>query len=171
MNESNYRDLVEASWRRRLTAAEEAQLHAYLAIHPEKLAEWEDEAVVNDTLRELKQAPLSSNFTSQVMLAVEREAASVAQVSSTSWVRFSAVLRRYFPRFAAAALVAGCSYFSVMEYQAYNRKQVARGMVATIGEVASVLPSPEVLQDFDTIHHLRDTDSASDQDLLAVLEK
>ncbi len=177
MNDSFYKDLVEASWRRRLTPAEEAQLQSYFAIHPDKQAEWEEEAALNDSLRHLKDAPVASNFTAQVMLALDRETAPTLSAKDpyTFWERFSAgagaLLRRYAPRFAAAALVIGSSYFGLHQYQAYNNRQVTEKMFATIGEVASVLPSPEVLQDFDTINQMRDTAKVSDQDLLAVLEK
>jgi anti-sigma factor RsiW len=169
MNESNYRDLVQASWRRRLTPDEETQLGAYLAIHPEKQAEWDVECALNDSLRDLKEIPLSSNFTAQVLLAMDRETTQVAEQPIV--LRWRSVLRRYMPRFAGAALIVGFSYFGLVQYQAYNQRQVARGMVRTIGEVASVLPSPDVLQDFDSINQLRDTAKTSDQDLLAILEK
>ena len=174
MNDSFYKDLVEASWRRRLTPAEEAQLQSYLAIHPEKQAEWEKEAFLNDSLRQLPDAPLASNFTAQVMLAVERETAVSAEVTYSLREQLfgsaHSILRRFAPRFAATALVLVCSFFGVQQYQAYNQRQVTRNMVNTIGEVASVLPA-EVLQDFDTINQLQATTKASDQDLLAVLEK
>lgn len=171
MNESIYRDLVEASWRRRLSPDEEARLQAFFTIHPEKQAEWEEEAALNESLRELKEVPLASNFTAQVMLALDREATRAVAEPVSPWDHWSAVLRRYVPRFATAALVVGFSYLGLVQYHAYTQKQVARGMVATIGEVASVLPSPEVLQDFDSINQLRDASKASDQDLLAILEK
>lgn len=177
MNESFYKDLVEASWRRRLTPAEEAELQSYFAIHPDKQAEWEEEVTLNDSLRHLKDAPLASNFTAQVMLALERETAAKVATEDpyTFWERFSAgagaLLRRYAPRLAGAALLLGTSYFGIQQYQAYTQRQVTEKMFATIGEVASALPSPEVLQDFDTISQLRDTAKATDQDLLAVLEK
>lgn len=170
MNETHYKALVEASWQRRLAPDEEAQLQAYFAIHPDKQAEWEEECALNESMRELKEVPLASNFTAQVMLALDRETATVAVEERSIWERFSALVHHYAPRCAAAALLIGCSYFGITQYQAYNQKQVARGMCETIVEVASVLPSADVLQDFDTINQLRDS-SASDQDLLAVLEK
>jgi anti-sigma factor RsiW len=171
MNESNYKDLVEASWRRRLTPDEEARLQAFFAIHPEKQAEWEEEAALTESLRELKEVPLASNFTAQILLALDRETARTAATPVSPWQRLSTTLRRYIPRFAAAVLVVGFSTFGLIQYRAYNQKQVARTMVATIGEIASVLPSPEVLQDFDSINQLRDASRATDQDLLAILEK
>jgi len=177
MKDSFYKDLVEASWRRRLTPAEEAQLQSCLAIHPEKQAEWEEEAALNDSLRQLPDAPLASNFTAQVMLALERETAAGAAPQAASLrdrlLRSAdVILRRFVPRFAAIALVVVCSYFGVQQYQAYNQRQVPEAVLRTIGEVATVLPAPEVLQDFDTINQMpAATAKASDQDLLAVLEK
>src|SRR5262245_66668141 len=73
MSDSLYKELLEASWRRKLTPEEETRLQHYLAAHPEAQAEWEDEMALSFHLRQLPDAPLSSNFTARVLEAVELE--------------------------------------------------------------------------------------------------
>ena len=66
--------LRESSWRRKLTEAEQAELRAYLAAHPDARADWEMESALNAALTRLPDAPVPSNFTARVLQAVEREA-------------------------------------------------------------------------------------------------
>ena len=67
----------ERSWRRKLTSAEQAELRAWLAAHPEAQAEWEAEMALNDVLDQLPDAPVASNFTARAVAAVEREKAEI----------------------------------------------------------------------------------------------
>ncbi len=75
-NDPTYNRLRELSWRRKLTGAEEAELRAWLAAHPDAQADWEAEAGLNAALGRLPDAPVPSNFTARVLQAVEREAAA-----------------------------------------------------------------------------------------------
>ena len=105
-NDPIYNRLRELSWRRELTAAEEAELRAWLAAHPEAQADWEAEAGLNEALRQLPDAPVPSNFTARVLQAVEREAALRERRRGARWrvwhgrgagcpgLRFAAALAR-----------------------------------------------------------------------------
>ena len=73
MNEAEYQELQEAGWRRRLTPAEEARIQAWLAAQPERRAEWEAEAGLNQWLGQLPDVPVASNFTARVMQKLDRE--------------------------------------------------------------------------------------------------
>src|SRR5437867_12432322 len=75
MNESLYQELREISWRRKLTPEEETRLQGWLAAHGDKQAERELEQSLSEQLRHLSDAPLSSNFTSQVMHTLDAELA------------------------------------------------------------------------------------------------
>src|SRR5688572_4554560 len=104
MNDDLYNDLLEASWQRKLTAEEEAQVRGWLAAHPEKQGDWEVEVALNQQLERLPNAPLASNFTAQVLGKLdlelrreEREAAAPGK--STSW------WRGLVPRFASVLLL------------------------------------------------------------------
>ena len=76
MSDSLYDKLRETGWRRKLTASEEAELRAWLAAHPESRADWQVEAVLNESLGRLPDAPVPSNFTARVLQAVQRESVS-----------------------------------------------------------------------------------------------
>ena len=63
----------ELSWRRKLTSAEQAELDAWLAAHPEAAAQWQEEAALNALLEQLPGATVPSNFTARVMQDIDRE--------------------------------------------------------------------------------------------------
>jgi anti-sigma factor RsiW len=161
-NDAVYQRLREATWRRPLTAAEQAELRAWLATHPEAQTEWEAESGLNATLGRLLDVPVPSNFTARVMQAVELEAAAEARQPVPRW---RAWRRRWLPRLAIAAVgVALLTYYQV---RAARRAEFARS-VAAISSVSS-LPSPEILQDFDAIYMLNQTPPA-DEELLNLLK-
>src|SRR5947207_1198597 len=81
-NDPRYHHLRELSWRRQLTGAEEAELRAWLAAQPEAQAGWEAEAELNEALGRLADAPVSTNFTTRVLQAVELEAAAQAPANN-----------------------------------------------------------------------------------------
>src|SRR3989304_6073907 len=94
-----YTRLREASWRRPLTAAEQAELHACLAAHPEAQADWDAEAGLNELLGRLPDAPVASNFTTRVLQAIEHDPAQSARSSVRDW-RW----RVWVPRLAAGVV-------------------------------------------------------------------
>jgi len=165
MNDAFYKELVEASWHRKLTPAEEAQLQSWLAIHPEEQAHWEEEVALNDFLKQLPQAPLSSNFTAQVMQAFDAETREIARLAEQPW--WMQWARRLAPKLAAAGLVLICGLVILQQQHQPSQGEAIRDVVS-FAEVAQVLPNPVILQDFDTIKNLR---SASDEELLAVLQQ
>ena len=174
MNAPEYQALLEASWRRELTAAEAARLEAHWADHPEGRAEWLTEATLNRALRGLPNAPLASNFTAQVLQAVERERTQPKgrPAPSQGWKHW---IHGFWHKAAwcgaALLILAG----ALQEYRYLNRTEMARDL-AKIPAVAT-LPSPEILQDYDAIQVLahvpavpRNASTVSDDDLLAALQ-
>jgi anti-sigma factor RsiW len=171
-NDRPYDPLREANWRRPLNAAEEAELRAWLAAHPEAQADWEAELALSDALRRLPEAPLASNFTSRVLQAVEREAAAESQrrgslgSSLYRWLRL-----RWLPRVAVAAVFVVAGLFSY-RYVADQRRaeQWARPL-----EMVSGVPVPnaEVLEDFDAIQAFNRApapNAGPDEELLSLLQ-
>ena len=71
------------------------------------------------------------------------------------------------PKLATACVVVGLSALSLHQYQATGRERMAQSVAALTG--AGPLPSPEVLQDFDTISRMTQTPPA-DEELLALLQ-
>jgi anti-sigma factor RsiW len=164
INDPLYNDLREASWRRKLTGAQEAQLRAWLAAHPESLADWEAETDLNEALGRLPDAVVPSNFTAQVLQALERETAAASRAPSPIWrIR----LPRWLPRAAVAAVVLGAGLFSYHQVRAEQRKALVRSVEA-VSDVAS-LPNPKILEDFDAIRAMNQA-PAADEELLALMQ-
>jgi len=168
MNDSDFRALLEKSWRNPLTDEEQVQLNAWLATRPEARATWEEEAALNRSLQNLPDAPLSSNFTALVLQAVEQEkrqaAVSRSRSASTStwWRRFTWGLG-----WALFAISAG--WIGVQQYQTNNlktRRDIATGLSALATTLSE--SDPAVLEDFDAIQRLSLT-SGEDEELYAVL--
>lgn len=163
MNEAEHRELMEAGWRRRLTAAEQAQLHSWLAEHPEQRAAAEDDAGLSHLLERLPDAPVASNFTALVRQAARRESARPA-----SRPFLTELWARLFPRPAAGvawlALMLCLGWLAVQQAQSNARRQRASELVTISG--AAALSDPSLFQDFDAIRRLPQPE---DEELFVVL--
>lgn len=167
MNDASYQQLLELSWRRKLTEAEAAELQKYLAAHPEAKAEWETDAELNRVLDGLPEVPpVASNFTARVVQAVERETAAQARARTEGWFA-RGLLRNWLPRAVAACLVAGVVLIGYHEHQIRAREAMAR-RVADLARAVSA--SPELLANYDHIRRLGDTPPKADTNLLALLK-
>jgi anti-sigma factor RsiW len=161
MNEFDYDFLREKSWRRKLTAAEEASVREWLAQHPEAKADWELESNLSAALDKLPDAPVPSNFTARVMLAVAREDVAVRRPSAS---RLRWFLRSLLPKAAVAAVIFGAGVLTYQEHTAAKRAELAQGVKVVAGGLS--VPSPEILQDFDTIRKV----TGPDPELIALFK-
>jgi anti-sigma factor RsiW len=164
-NDPIYNHLRELSWRRKLTGAEEAQLRAWLAAHPEAQADWDTEARLNAALGRLPDVPVPSNFTARVLQQVEREAAAQLRQRGRPWQFWRRL--RWLPKVAFAAIVLGTGLVSYHQFQATRFAEYANS-VRAVSDVSSS-PSPEILKDFDAIRASNPA-SLPDEQLLAVLK-
>lgn len=166
MNESDYNQLKENRWRRKLTPPEEAQLRAWLAEHPDFKADWEEETRLSRALGELADVPVASNFSSRVLQAVQRDAVARGRPRVPAW---KWVLHSLIPRTAVGAVVLGAVLFTYREHQhtIQRRAELVRDVKVVAG--APSLPSPEILQDFDTIRRMGAT-PGPDSELIALMK-
>jgi len=165
MNDSAYQRLREEQWRRKLTEAEETELRAYFAAHPEAQEDWESDAELNQLLEHLHQAPpVSSNFTALVLQAVERDSAAAERASGRSVLQY---FHRWLPRAAVASLVLGVGVIAYEHHEVNVRAEMARN-AARITEIVSASSNPELLQDFEAIRRLSDPEPKADVELLAL---
>lgn len=151
VNATEFQQLRESSWRRKLTAEEEARLQEYFLLHAEAQADWEPEAAVTQLLHQLSDAPVASNFTALVMQSIDREvrlADRAAEGQPTLWQW----LHRWAPRAAWTSLALGGAFLAYAQYQNFSRAQLARG-VAQISRMAA-LPNLEMFEDFEAIHRI-----------------
>jgi len=176
MNESDFNELKEKSWRRKLTSAEESALRAWLAEHPEAKADWEADVRLTEAMGQLRDAPVPSNFTSRVLQEVQRESAAETRPHPSLWAW---ILRSWQPRIAilAAVALAGLLTYQNQHTVATRQKmaheqQMARAQAAQdVKLVAGVrsLPGPDILQNFETIRKMGTT-PGPDAELIALLK-
>ena len=159
-----YQRLRESAWRRKLTDAEQSELHAWLAAHPAARADWESEAALSELLARLPDSPVPSNFTARVLQAVARDAAAKDRERAPRWVWTWRVL---VPRTAVTVFLVGAGLFAYQRHALAQRVELAQS-VATVADVRS-LPSPQFLQDFDAICRLPPMPPA-DNDLIALMK-
>jgi hypothetical protein len=155
--------LADAVRQGRLTPGQEAQLRDYLACHPEERASWEDELSLNHLLRQMPNAPLSSNFTAQVMQRVVRENQHGAQARPGFWQRW--VLGQWLPKLAGVAAVCCIGLLAYQHHEALARREVARTLAAMVATGNSL----DLFENFDAIERLNQAPLESDRDLIAVL--
>ena len=154
-------NLRETSWRRALTASEEAELHAWLAAHPEATADCELEAALTKSLARLPDAPVATNFTARVLQEIERQPAP-ARFWQWKWSWPSLVPK------AAILIVAFSIGFFISRQQADAHRLELAQSVVTVSKVAS-LPSPEILENFEVIRRLN-FNPPPDEELIALMK-
>lgn len=164
MNEFDFKLFLEERWRRKLTPAEEASVRAWLAQHPESKADWELEGELSAALDKLPNVPVPSNFTARVLQAVERETAVAPRQPARGMAWF---IRRLLPRAAVAAAAVIAGVLTYREHTTAKRAELVRGVKVVTG--VSSLPSPEILQDFDTIRQMPAA-TGSDPELIALMK-
>lgn len=158
-----YQRLREIGWRRRLTEAEQAELRAWLAAHPEAQADVEADAALDAALEKLPDAPVSSNFTARVLQAIEQEAAKEKRRSPRKIFWWQV----FWPRAAVATLVVGGGLFF---WQGRLAKQQELTSAARQVARAELLSDPVLLADFEVIASLSPAESVADEGLLAMSE-
>lgn len=168
MNDSVYDDLVRLSLKREPTAEDSARIEAVLAAHPEFRERWEEDVAAASLLRVLPDIPLSSNFTSQVMEAIELDSRAAERAGVRPWVKF---LQRFRFRLATAAVVIAGALGVTYQHHVMEERRAAVEAVRAISSDLAVLPNPEVLKDFEVINQIRQVSAGSDDDLLIALSK
>ena len=170
MNDQEYHQLRELSWRRRLTPAEEEVLHDYLAANPEATEDWQVEAELNQLLERLPEAPsVASNFTARVVQAVQLEKAVGERAEhSGGWLTWR-FLHGWLPKAAVAGLAIGLfTLAGYHEHQVKTQRMFARN-VAELSD-AVVASDTDLMEDFDAIQRLSDPQPKADVELIALMQ-
>lgn len=160
MNDPIYNRLLETSWKRKLTAAEETELRAWLAEHPESQRDWDLESGISEALLQMPDVPVASNFTSRVVAAVERDLA--AETRRTTKARF-----KWWLKLAPSAALAGImGTAGFLAFQHFHQANVHKAMRTSAIAISSV--PPEVLENFEAIR--LSAEPAADEKLLSLLQ-
>lgn len=165
MNDSELEALLDAAWKRPLTADESAALREWGRSHPDLWPGVEAELQVARQLDAMPDVPVPSNFVSRVWAEVERaerseeRQAARRETGGMGW-------RRWIPRFALAAAVAGLSVAGWWRHEASQRSEIAERLEF----VAADLPDPRMLKEFEAIRALSESNGSVDVELLAALQ-
>ena len=158
-----YQRLREIGWRRALTEGEQAELRAWLAAHPEAMADIEVETALDAALAKSPNAPVSSNFTARVMAAIEQDEAAQRRAGSQprpAWWRV------FIPRFAVATVIVVCV---ALGYR-HNTTVEQNELVSAAKQIAEgrALSDMAVIEDFEIIRNLYPPETSVDENLLAM---
>jgi hypothetical protein len=166
MPNSDFRELAELAWRRRLTPEEQARLRQCLDAHPQARSLWEGEARPDAR-------PEPPAATRSVLLQLSPPwfcKPSQRAPARPAWRRlpvFSWLPAGWMPRLAVGAAMVCLSLLTVREYQIVQRQKMAR-QIASVGTLAARQPV-DWLQNFQTIQNLSRVQVADDK-LLQILE-
>jgi hypothetical protein len=177
MNEHEQNELWERSLRDQLTPGEQAKLEAWLALRPDLSAQWEEEKALCQLMRQLPDAPISSNFTSQVLQAValEERAAQHERAEAPVTGGFMVWLRHHLVQLTAStAVVALATVLALQQVPTTNtvtpadsRQEIA-DQIKVLAEAP--VPSVDVLKDYEAIRRLSQVSAEPDLELLAALQ-
>jgi anti-sigma factor RsiW len=172
MNDLEYQRLIEAGWRRKLTSEEELHVQAFLVSRPDLQSDFEDDLALSQALEHLPNAPLSSNFTSQVlqMVSLEERMAERRLKLTRDWRWW---INHLIPRVALGALTVSMGALGFLQYQKHSLQERAQnaGAFNRQLEVAARRVPAEMWGDFEAIRRLNTGVSASaDDELLAALK-
>lgn len=169
MSERDDNTLRELGWRRNLTPAEQELLQRHRGRHPEAQADWEAETALTTLLDRLPDAPLPSNFTAQVLHAVERTSREPVGPAGI-WDAVRARLRPLLPRLAWSVGLIAALLLVWQRYEVTQHERLVAGVALVLQ--AAALPEPQdVMQDFEVIQQLDQFPPARDLELLAALSQ
>jgi hypothetical protein len=169
MHHSDQSRLAEALRRDQLTSDDEASLQAYLANHPDERHFWEEELALNQLLRQLPKAAVSSNFTARVMQALRQQqsAARLASAAAPGWWQ-GWTRERWLPTSAIASAVLCLAIFSYHQHQVSAHRELAHNLA----EISRITPgvTVDVLVNFEAIEKLSQVPRNDDRELVAALQ-
>jgi anti-sigma factor RsiW len=171
MNEVRKDELIQLSIRRELTPEELSRLEDYFAAHPEGRALWEEERALSRAIHSLPDVPVSSNFTSRVMEALEFDQSGEARRSESLHRRW---MLHWLPRLGLVGFAASVAVFSAQRwYQASRHERFAHDVSFAATDLATLPNAELLLRDFDAIRELGQVSAvstSSDDELLRVLQ-
>lgn len=169
MKDSANKQFKELAWRQQLTDVERARIEKHLAEHPETRADWEADLSLNRLLQQLPEAPpVASNFTAQVMQAVERQGWPQPEkiAGRQGWLDW----RVWVPRLSVACAVLGVGCLALFQQHQIAERRMTGQIVAKMAEAYSAA-GPTTVQDFDSISRLGTGGSATpDTQLIALMK-
>ncbi|HEY1170973.1 MAG TPA: hypothetical protein VGH19_06340 [Verrucomicrobiae bacterium] len=169
MSEHEQNELWEKSLRSQLTPEEKGRLEAHLAERPDLRVQWEEEMAVFQAVREMPDAPVSSNFTSLVMQAVAAEARHAQRIEMAAHEGFFVWLRKHFAQLAVSMVVVTVAAVLALKvpHATSPLSDSSQEMAEQIKAMAAVTPVPpvDVLKDYEAIRRMSQTQVATGPDI------
>ena len=171
MHGDELNQLRETLFRRELREDEQEALRRHLDAQAQDPGVWAEDVALSRLLARLPDAPRPSNFTAQVLQAVELEPCSRRR-------GFSLVLwwagRRPAIRLATSLSCLLLVFVAYAQYQALSRARLATSIASVVRSVEAAsavaqLPPVEILRDFEAIRGLSQSRVAADEELLVAL--
>ncbi len=172
MNHNEFEKWLETIQRRQLSPAEQSQLDDFLTRHPDRRELSLQEIALTRILGDLPDAPLPPDFTRRVLAATDQAA---TPASLGPWLLGWPRLPRPALGFGLAGLVLlfGGIGFLLQQQRAQSRLAISVADLSRQIELvanATDLPAVQVLQDFEAIYHLSQTQPLADEELLAAFQ-
>jgi len=170
MNDVRKDELVKLSMRCGLSPEERSRLEAHFAAQPELRSDWEEEWAISRALQSLPNIPVSSNFTAQVMQALDAEARSAER--RFPWSRLW--VPRLWPRLGLGVLALGIAFLGGHKwYETTRHERYVRDVSFAAADLAAMPNAELLLRDFDAIRELGQVSTvaaSSDDELLRILQ-
>jgi len=161
----DHEKMRELTWRENLSPAQQQELEAWLAIHPEKREALAVESNLTASLGKLPHIPVSSNFTARVLEQARLDRQTANRKSS----RPSFILGwRWTIQTATAVVLISAAGLTWKQAQSTRTAGEIARSVSLVSEISS-LPHPELLRDFEAIRALNQA-PAADEELLTLLK-
>jgi len=168
MTDQEFNQLREASWQRPLDPAEDARARAHLAANPGAQQDWELDTELTQLLAQVPDAPVPSNFTHQVLAAVDRDARLAAsEASATAWWRRWGLGRPLVRLAGGMAVVLALTITGYHHQQNRQQEQLTEALLRVTH--AHGLSQPSLFQDFEAIQRLGQVPQPADEELWLVL--
>jgi len=146
MNREDTGEFWKTGLHRKITVGEELEWELRLTDRPEAMVKFEDEVNLNRALRQLPDAPVSSNFTALVMQAIEREHRHRSHSMSFEEWRHRVSLH-WVRKLAFASMLVLLGFLSYQQYQISARRELADSIV----QISEMLPSEGMIADLRAI--------------------
>jgi hypothetical protein len=117
---------------------------------------------LSETLAEIPDATVPSNFTARVLQAAELEESRMGRQQSFLWN-----WRAFLPRIAVAAVALVFAGLALHQHELYSQRETLAKNVAFVAE-SQPLPSVDALKDFDAIQRM--SQPRADEELLALMQ-
>lgn len=163
-----YDDLLATRWIRELNESEQTGLEKLFLGHPALREQWEEDIALLEAVDALPNAPVSSNFTHQVMTSLARRVGE--DVGTKKEATELTLMQRlgFVPRLGIGFALGLALFGSFLQYKKGDSAKLVESLAAVTE--SDTVPSLEELQHFDAIQMLAQVPVDVDWELIAATD-